>query len=151
MVKDTKIQRFVILCKNQIGYMPKFGVISLTGLAIDCSIFYCLYGLVLFSAFFSSAISSTAAIAFVYFAAAFKLFHHGKNFLLIKFLVWLGYQALVISVVSLWIEKMSESDYWVFSSPFTLKLIPVPFTFILNSLFSYWLLSESNANRLNRS
>lgn len=122
-----------------INYLTGFGAISIIGLAIDFALFQLLL-ITKLSVFWSSCFSIFCAITFVFFFTANNLFFHEQRHRYLRFAIYVIYQIIMMIIVSAVLNHIHISQIPVFSHPLLLKLLPLPFTFSLNSLVIFLLL-----------
>lgn len=107
-----------------------FALVSGVGLALDFCLFLLLveFGV---RAGLANLISATAAVTFVYFASARRIFAYEGRFLLGLFLLYLGYQALAVSLASWAVDALVLAAV----HPALAKAAILPLTFSANYLF----------------
>ena len=123
-------------------YLKSFSKISILGLLLDVFIFNLLIFFQLAAVFEASVLSIFCALVFVYFSTAYKVFSLESTFLFGKFLIYVGYQVLMILVISASLEYVHSLHLPVLSHPVVLKLLPLPFTFVCNAMVSFLLLRK---------
>jgi putative flippase GtrA len=115
----------------------QFGAVSGTGLAIDFCLFVTLLSLRV-PAFAANAMSSFAAVTFVYFASVRRVFHYGGQFHAAMFASYAAYQVCGIGAGSWAVQSLI-----LLGLPGAVaKLAIVPVTFTANYLFMSWLTSD---------
>lgn len=114
----------------------EFAIVSSVGLTIDFGVFFLLISLGLTPAI-ANLVSATAAVTFVYFTSAARVFSYRGRFLLPLFAGYLVYQVLAVSLASLAIGHFVSLQW----SPGVAKLLILPVSFSANFLFM-WLLTR---------
>ena len=115
----------------------QFGAVSGTGLALDFCLFVALLSLRL-PAFGANAMSSFAAVTFVYFASVRRIFRYGGQFHAAMFASYAAYQLCGIAAGSWAVQSLILLGW---PGPVA-KLAIVPVTFTANYLFMSWLTSD---------
>lgn len=129
-----------------------FAFISAIGVSID---FFCVWLAVTFFnfiPFWANALGSTMGIAFVFFTSSYRLFINKGKLIMVKFLVYLAYSALLIFVVSLIINKFYtwppllnalQAAHLTFIHPaLAVKFLVTPFTLIINFIVAHTLIEK---------
>ena len=115
--------------KNHLEHLIKFGLISGVGLLIDVTIYLILVKKNI-SVNYSSALGSICAIVFVYWASSFILTNKLERNK-IKFISWIGYQAINIVFFSNIVNFLYLFGMGLASA----KLTTIPISFICNYIF----------------
>jgi hypothetical protein len=124
----------------------KFAGVSGVGWLIDFCVFLSLVHAAVMPSFANMA-SSTLGVSFVYFASVRHIFRYQGRFLWAKWVVYVAFEAFVISSVSAvigWAGAHLEAPVWL------VKIGVTPVTLAANFLFMKALTSRFGARRLNR-
>jgi len=111
-----------------------FAAVSGTGLALDFCLFVTLLSLGM-PAFAANAMSSIAAVTFVYFASVRRVFRYDGEFHAAMFAAYAAYQACGIAAGSWAVQSLIDLGFPGAAA----KLAIVPLTFTANYLFMAWL------------
>lgn len=114
-----------------------FAVISGIGLAIDLGLYLAAIHFAGLAPGYANAVSGVAAIAFVFSVSARFIFKSDGRFLFSKFLAYLAYQALSVTIYSWVIEFLFLHGL---ASALLAKAIVTPMSFSTNFLFTWFLL-----------
>lgn len=128
----------------------KFTAVSGIGWFIDISLFYSLIWYFNLNTLYANLIGAFVAVTLVFFVSIHKVFIKGKSILLNKFLVYLFYQVVSISLFSKIIDWLSHVILFItidsVSAAMASKIILTPITLIINYIFMK-ILSQTHLER----
>lgn len=123
--------------RDHIERLFRFALVSGTGLALDLVLFLAQVSLGA-SGFFANALSSTAAVIFVYLVSVRRVFLYNGDFVAAMFAAYAGYQVCGIALGSWAVNFLIGAGL----IPLAAKLAILPVTFGANYLFMWWLTSS---------
>jgi putative flippase GtrA len=133
----STVRNSIARAKSHAPKIMHFAAVSGAGLALDFCLFVALLSL-REPPFAANAVSSCAAVAFVYFASVRRVFRYGGQFHVAMFGAYAAYQACGIALGSWAVQALIA-----FGLPGAVaKLAIVPLTFTANYLFMAWLTSS---------
>ena len=117
--------------------LARFAVVSGTGLALDLILFLAQVSAHV-PAFIANAVSSSAAVTFVYLVSVRRVFRYDGGFLVAMFAAYVAYQLCGIALGSWAVHGLIASGF----APIAAKVAILPLTFGANYLFMWWLTSS---------
>lgn len=117
-----------------VSRVAAFAAVSGVGLGLDVGLFYTLTELGA-RAGFANLASAFAAVTFVYFASARRIFLYRGGFLLPLFALYVGYQVVAVALASWAVDAIALAGV----APILAKLMILPATFSANYLFMSYL------------
>ena len=123
---------------EQLGDFLRFSLVSGVGWLIDIGLFTVLVAL-MFPPTIANLISAGVAVTYVYIVSTRHIFVHGHCFQWQKYILYLAYQVLAISLASLAIGGLHS---WIGGHPLISKLLVTPLTLYVNFVFMAYLLQN---------